>query len=195
MTIYGKYIGIDIAYLPLSQLYVSLVVNWFKFNHVHINYFNKSMLLPEFEEGEDMLFMSANQVEESFKDETWVFMMFASLKAESKDMIDDLLVVRDFLDVFPNDISDLSLEREVEFAIHLVLGTSPILMAPYRMYSLEMSELKKQLEDLLEKKFVRPSVSLLGTHVLFIKKKNGNMMFCVDYRQLNKVNIKNKYPL
>ena len=68
-------------------------------------------------------------------------------------------------------------------------------MAPYRMFASELSELKKQLEDLLEKKFVRTSVSSWGAPVLLVKKKDISMRLCVDYRQLNKVTIKNKYPL
>lgn len=68
-------------------------------------------------------------------------------------------------------------------------------MAPYRMSSLELSELEKQLEDLLEKKFVRSSVSLWGVSMLLVNKKNGSMGLCVDYRQLNKFTIKNNYSL
>ncbi|XP_050892723.1 uncharacterized protein LOC127098223 [Lathyrus oleraceus] len=97
--------------------------------------------------------------------------------------------------VFLDDVSDFPPEREVEFAIDLVLGTSPVLIAPYRISALELSELKKQLEELLEKKFVRPSVLPWDAPVLLVKKINGSMRLCFDYRQLNKVTIKNKYPL
>ncbi|MCI19658.1 RNA-directed DNA polymerase (Reverse transcriptase), partial [Trifolium medium] len=93
------------------------------------------------------------------------------------------------------DVSDLPPEREVEFTIELVPGTSPISMAPYQMSASELKELKKQLEELLEKKFIRPSVSPWEAPVLLVKKKDGSMRLCVDYRQLNKVTIKNKYPL
>jgi hypothetical protein len=68
-------------------------------------------------------------------------------------------------------------------------------MAPYRMSASELGELKKQLEELLEKKCIRPSVSPWGAPVLLVKKKEGSMRLCIDYRQLNKVTIKNKYPL
>nr|KYP72694.1 Transposon Ty3-I Gag-Pol polyprotein [Cajanus cajan] len=74
-------------------------------------------------------------------------------------------------------------------------GTGPISMAPYRMSPSELAELKKQLEELLEKQFIRPSVSLWGAPVLLVKKKDGSFRLCVDYRQLNKFTIKNKYPL
>ncbi|MCI62634.1 enzymatic polyprotein, partial [Trifolium medium] len=74
-------------------------------------------------------------------------------------------------------------------------GTGPISMAPYRMSASELKELKKQLEELLEKKFIRSSVSPWGEPVLLVEKKDGSMQLCVDYRQLNKATIKNKYPL
>lgn len=106
-------------------------------------------------------------------------------------MIDELQVVRDF----PDGISDVPLEREVEFSIDLAPGTRPVSMAPYRMSVSELAKLKKQLEDLLEKIFVRPNVLPWGAPILLVKKKEGSIRLCVDYRQLNKVTIKNKNPL
>ncbi len=85
--------------------------------------------------------------------------------------------------------------REVEFRIDLVPGTEPISKAPYRMAPAEMAELKLQLQELLDKGFIRPSVSPWGAPILFVKKKDGTMRMCIDYWQLNKVTIKNKYPL
>jgi len=83
----------------------------------------------------------------------------------------------------------------VDFSIDLIPGAGPISMTPYRMAPAELVELKKQIEDLLEKKFIRPSASPWGAPVLLIKKKDGSSRLCVDYRQLNKLTIKNKYPL
>ena len=103
--------------------------------------------------------------------------------------------MREFPEMFPDEIPGVLPEREVELAIDLVPGTRPVSMAPYRMSASELSELKKQLEEFLEKKFVRPSVSPWGAFVLLVKKKDGSMRLCVDYRQLNKVTIKNNYPL
>ena len=97
--------------------------------------------------------------------------------------------------MFPNDIVNLPPEREVEFSIDLIPGTGPLSFAPYRMSPLELTELKKQIEELLAKGFIRPSVSPWGAPVLLVKKKDGSMRLCIDYRQLNKVTIKNKYPL
>ena len=95
--------------------------------------------------------------------------------------------MNEFPEVFPEDVSEFPPEREVEFAIDLVLGTSPVSMAPYRMSASELAELKKQLEELLEKKFIRPSVSPWGAPVLLVKKKEGSMRLCVDYRQLKRL--------
>ncbi|MCI62277.1 enzymatic polyprotein, partial [Trifolium medium] len=87
--------------------------------------------------------------------------------------IEELPVVCEFPDVFPGDVSDVTPEREVEFSIDLVPGTGPISMAPYQMSTSELKELKKQLEELLEKKIIRPSVSPWGAPVLLVKKKYG----------------------
>ncbi|XP_050896428.1 uncharacterized protein LOC127103199 [Lathyrus oleraceus] len=154
LTMYGKEFGIDLVFLPLSQLDVIMGMSWLEFNHFHINYFDKSVMSPEIKEGGYMMFMSAKKVDESLKDDTRVFMMFSSLKAKSKVVIGDLPVVCDFIELAPYDISDLAPEREVEFTINLVITTSPLSMAPYRMFAPYLSELKKQLKNILEKKFV-----------------------------------------
>nr|KYP33904.1 Retrovirus-related Pol polyprotein from transposon 17.6 [Cajanus cajan] len=122
-------------------------------------------------------------------------MILASLTLETDSKLDEIPLVREFPEVFPKDVCSLPPERETEFSIDLVLGTSPISIAPYRMSPKELAELKKQIEELQEKQFIRPSVSPWGAPVLLVKKKDGSMRLCVDYRQLNKVTIKNKYPL
>ncbi|MCI64398.1 RNA-directed DNA polymerase (Reverse transcriptase), partial [Trifolium medium] len=85
---------------------------------------------------------------------------------------EELPIVCEFPDVFPEDVTDVLPKREVEFTIDLVPGTSPISMVPYRMSASELNELKKKLEELLEKRFVRPSVSPWGAPVLLVKKKD-----------------------
>ena len=104
-------------------------------------------------------------------------------------------VVKDFSEVFPDDILGLQLKREIYFSIDLVPRAAPISAPPYRMSPAELAELKKHIEELLEKKFIRPSVSPWGAPVLLVKKKYGGFRLCVDYRKLNKVTIKNKYSL
>ena len=172
---------------------VILGMNWLEYNYVHINCYNNTLRFstPEEEAG----WLSARQLQQLMQEEAQVFSLMATLSMENQAVIDELRFVRDFPKVFPDDIPDVPLEREVEFAIDLIPGTKPISMAPYRMSVCELAELKKQLEELLDKKFVRPSVSPWGAPVLLVKKKDGSMRLCVDYRQLNKVTIKNKYPL
>ena len=104
-------------------------------------------------------------------------------------------VVNEFPDVFPDELPGLPPEREVDFAIDLLPDTQPISIPPYRMAPAELKELKEQLKDLLEKGFIRPSSSPWGAPVLFVRKKDGSLRMCIDYRQLNKVTVKNKYPL
>ncbi|XXG89232.1 hypothetical protein AAC387_Pa12g1284 [Persea americana] len=109
--------------------------------------------------------------------------------------VEDIPVVCEFPDVFLEQIPGLPPVREIDFTIELVPGTTPISRAPYRMAPAELRELKAQLQDLLDREFVRPSVSSWGAPVLFVKKKDGSMRMCIDYRQLNQVTIKNKYLL
>jgi len=103
--------------------------------------------------------------------------------------------VHEFEDVFPDEVPGLPPNREVKFSIDLVPGTGPVSMAPYCMAPTELVELKKQIEELMEKQFIRPSTSPWRAPVLLVKKKDGSSRLCVDYRQLNKMTIKNKYPL
>ncbi|TYK23818.1 ty3-gypsy retrotransposon protein [Cucumis melo var. makuwa] len=105
------------------------------------------------------------------------------------------LVVRGYPDVFPEELPGLPPYREIEFAIELEPVTVPISRAPYRMAPTQLKELKVQLQELFDKGFIWSSVSPWGAPVLFVKKKDGLMRFCIDYRELNKVTIKNKYPL
>ena len=109
--------------------------------------------------------------------------------------IGDIPIVREFSDVFPDDLPGLPPDHEIEFSIDLLLGTAPISKAPYRMAPTELKELKEQLVELLDKGFIHPCASPWGALVLFVKKKDGSMRLCIDYRELNRVIIKNKYPL
>ena len=107
----------------------------------------------------------------------------------------DVPVVRNFLDIFPDDLPGLPPDKEIEFAIDLIPGTTPISKAPYRMSPSELKELKVQLQELMDKGFIRPSFSPYGAPVFFVKKKDGSLRLCIDNRELNKVTIRNKYPL
>nr|GFA88493.1 putative reverse transcriptase domain-containing protein [Tanacetum cinerariifolium] len=109
--------------------------------------------------------------------------------------IHDQPIVSEFPDVFPDELPGIPPVREVEFNIELIPGAEPISKAPYRMAPVELKELKDQLQELLERGFIRPSVSPWGALVLFVKKKDGSMRLCIDYRELNKITIRNRYPL
>jgi hypothetical protein len=110
-------------------------------------------------------------------------------------VVTDVRVVKEYPDVFPDELPGLPPDREIEFAIELVPGTAPIAKRPYKMPANELAEIKKQIQELVEKGYIRPSTSPWGAPVLFVKKKDGTMRMCVDYRALNEVTIKNKYPL
>src|SRR4051812_38000531 len=109
--------------------------------------------------------------------------------------LEDIPVVHDFPDVFPEELPGMPPDRCVEFIVDLIPGTAPISRRPYRMAPRELAELKVQLEALLPKGFIRPSSSPWGCPVLFVTKKDGTERMCVDYRPLNLATIKNKYPL
>jgi hypothetical protein len=109
--------------------------------------------------------------------------------------IEDVSIVSEYTDVFPEDLPGLPQDRQVEFRIELVPGTQPIARAPYRLAPSDMQELIKQLHELLEKGFIRPSSSPWGAPILFVKKKDGSMRMCTDYMEINKVTIKNRYPI
>ncbi|GJU81960.1 putative reverse transcriptase domain-containing protein [Tanacetum coccineum] len=115
-------------------------------------------------------------------------------KSEKK-RLEDVPIVRDFPEVFPEDLSGLPPTRQVEFQIDLVPGVAPVARAPYRLAPSEMKELSEQLKELSDKGFIRPSSSPWGAPVLFVKKKDGSFWMCIDYRELNKLTVKNRYPL
>ena len=104
-------------------------------------------------------------------------------------------MVCEFFDVFPKEFPCLPPHRKMDFFIELYLGTDPISIAPYRMTPVELKELNIQLQEFQSKGFIWPSTSPWGAPVLFVKKKDGSLRFCVDYRKLNKVTVKNKYLL
>nr|GEU30575.1 putative reverse transcriptase domain-containing protein [Tanacetum cinerariifolium] len=106
-----------------------------------------------------------------------------------------LNIISDFPEVFPKDLSAIPPARQVELQIDLVPCAAPITRGPYRLAPSEMKELANQLQELSDKGFIRPSSSPWGASVLFVKKKDGSFRMCIDYRELNKLTVKNRYPL
>ena len=123
------------------------------------------------------------------------YLAFVVDRRQEGTRLEDIPIVKEFPDVFPDDILGLLPDREVEFTIDLIPGTEPISIPPYRIAPAELRELKAQIEELLSKGFIRPSISPWGAPVLFVKKKDGSLRLCIDYRQLNRVTICNQYPL
>nr|AXI69408.1 Reverse Transcriptase [Olea europaea subsp. europaea] len=140
--------------------------------------------------------VSALQAEKMLRKETCQgYLVNISGGKQETIKVEDVPIVREFVDVFPEDLSGIPPDRQVEFTIDLILGAAPVSKAPYRMAPKELQELKKQLQELLDMDFIWPSVSRWGALVLFVKKKDGSMRMCIDYRELNRLTIKNKYPL
>ena len=124
--------------------------------------------------------------------------MFAThMEEEAKDKVASIEyhpILRDFEDAF-REFSGFPPKRDIDFSIDLVLGVAPMSKTPYRMGTLELKELQMQLEELLKKGYILPSVSPWGAPIMFVKNKDGTLRLCIDFRQLNKVTLKNKYPL
>jgi hypothetical protein len=109
--------------------------------------------------------------------------------------LEDIPVACEFPDVFPNDMPGMPPDREVKFTIKLQPGMTPVSRQPYKMTPKELTELKIQLKELLDKGYIRPSSSPWGCSALFVKKKDQALRLCVDYRLLNAISVKNKYSL
>jgi len=108
---------------------------------------------------------------------------------------EEVRVVSEFSDVFPEELPGMPPDRKIEFVIELVPGTAPIYKRPYRMDANQLAELKEKIQELFDKGYIRPSTSPWGAPVIFVPKKDGTQRMCVDYRALNEATIKNKYPL
>nr|GEX72643.1 putative reverse transcriptase domain-containing protein [Tanacetum cinerariifolium] len=116
-------------------------------------------------------------------------------KEPAKKQLQDVPVICNFPEVFLDDLPGLSLPRQVEFKIKLIPDAAPVTRAPYRLAPYELKELSDQLKELFENEFIRPSSSPWGASVLFVKKKDGSFRMCIDYQELNKLTVKNWYPL
>ncbi|GJZ17439.1 putative reverse transcriptase domain-containing protein [Tanacetum coccineum] len=143
--------------------------------------------------------ISCSKAQEYMAKGCQVFLVQISAKKEEDksegNQLKDVPTIRDFREVFPEDLSGLPPVRPVEFQIDLIPGAAPVARAPYRLAPSEMKELSEQLQELSDKGFIRPSSSPWGAPVLFVKKKDGSFRMCIDYRELNKLTVKNRYPL
>ncbi|GAU50680.1 hypothetical protein TSUD_371390 [Trifolium subterraneum] len=199
VSVTGKIYHVDLICLPLKDMDIVLGMDWLSANTVYLGCAEKNLyvLIDLNAESRALtaLLQNTHQLIQYLGAENKCFSIMFTISSESSLSPSDIPIVREYLDVFLEEINSLPPEREIEFSIDLVPGSQPISIAPYRMSPLELRELKSQLEELLQKHFIRPSVSPWGAPVLLVKKKDGTMRLCIDYRQLNKVTIKNKYLL
>ncbi|XP_052723888.1 uncharacterized protein LOC108343993 [Vigna angularis] len=194
----GRRYKVNLICLPLQDLEVILGMDWLATNRILIDCGKKELVFPGEEEEE--LSLDRGQLKEDIMEGASCFLIMTYEDNEVERSSNDessggRTVVDDFPDVFPDEVPGLPPIREVEFTIDLVTTAAPISVQPYRMAPAELVELKRQIEELMDKRFIRPSVSPWGAPVLLVKKKDGSSRLCIDYRQLNKLTIKNKYPL
>ncbi|KAL0543870.1 hypothetical protein IC582_018975 [Cucumis melo] len=205
IEIAGHVIEVTLIVLDMLDFDVILGMDWLAANHASIDCSRKevtfnppSLASFKFKGGGSKTLpqvISAIRASKLLSQGTWGILASVVDTREAGVSLSSEPVVRDYPDVFPEELPGLPPHREVEFAIEFEPGTVPISRAPYRMAPAELKELKVQLQELLDKGFIRPSVSPWGAPVLFVKKKDGSMRLCIDYRELNKVTVKNRYPL
>jgi hypothetical protein len=196
---------VDLIPLNIWDFDVILGMDWLASHHASVECYKKEVIFripnePEFKLHGDQLGTPFNVI--SFLEATKLlkrgcegYLAHVIATEVNSPKLSEISAVCEFPEVFPDDLPGLPPDREIEFTIELDPGTAPISRAPYRMAPSELMELKIQLQELLEKGFIRPSVSPWGAPVLFVKKKDGSLRLCIDYRQLNRVTVRNKYPL
>ncbi|XP_022873085.1 uncharacterized protein K02A2.6-like [Olea europaea var. sylvestris] len=206
LEIDGKILQANLYLLEMKDFDVILGMDWSGLNRAIIRCHEKEVVFHRPGEEEFHFFgakfkslahfVSTIQAKKMLKNESCQgFLVNITSPQHTGTTVNDINIVRDFAYVFPEDLPGISQDRQVEFTIDLVPGEAPVSKAPYRMAPKELQELKLQLEELLEKCFIRLSVSPWGAPVLFIKKKDGSMRMCINYLELNHLTIKNKYPL
>ncbi|KAG8478880.1 hypothetical protein CXB51_028735 [Gossypium anomalum] len=205
LTIHGQCFPANLMLLPFDEFDIILGMDWLALHDVIVNCGSKyielkcldgEILRVDLRELGMPLVVITEMVAQRYMRKWYeAYLAFVLNTKETELKIESIPIVCEYPNVFPEELSGLPLEREIDFGIELVLGTTPISISPYRMAPTELKELKAQLQELTDKGFARPSLSPWGAPVLFVKKKDGSIRLCIDYRQLNKVTIKNKYPL
>ncbi|GJZ32073.1 putative reverse transcriptase domain-containing protein, partial [Tanacetum coccineum] len=175
--------NIDIMPIELGSFDVIIGMDWLRRCHAVIVCDEKLVRIPY---GNETLTFHSNESNDGR--ESWLTIISCSKPQE-------YMAKGYFPKVFPEDLPGLPPTRPVEFQIDLILGVTPVAQAPYRLALSEMKELSEQLQELSDKGFIRPSSSPWGAPVLFVKKKDGSFRMCIDYRELNKLTVKNRYPL
>ncbi|GJS35364.1 putative reverse transcriptase domain-containing protein [Tanacetum coccineum] len=174
LTLLNQPFEIDLMPIKLGSFEVVIGMDWLSKYHARIICDEKVVHIP-------------------IKGETLIIRVIE--KNSDEKLLEDIPVVREFSEVFPEDLPGLSPVRQVGFQIDLIPGTTLVARAPYRLAPSEMQELSNQLQELSDRGFIRPSTSPWGAPVLFVKKKDGSFRMCINYRELNKLTVKNCYPL
>ncbi|KAF5812920.1 putative nucleotidyltransferase, Ribonuclease H [Helianthus annuus] len=201
----GQVFDIDLLPITLGSFDVVVGMDWLSKHQAEILCKEKIVRIP-LPSGESLSFqgyhsgaivgiISAMKVQKYLRKGYPAILALVTDSQSDERRIEDLPVVREFPDVFPEELPGLPPHRQVEFQIDLAPGAAPIARAPYRLAPGELQELSNQLQELLDRGFIRPSSSPWGAPVLFVKKKDGSFRMCIDYRELNKVTVKNRYPL
>ncbi|GJS14821.1 putative reverse transcriptase domain-containing protein [Tanacetum coccineum] len=185
LALYNHIFKIDLLPTRLGSFDVIIGMDWLSYHLAVIDCYENIVRIP-LSNGE-ILEVQGERPEKDPRS-------LACIKADEKKL-DDIRVVRDFFEVFPDDLPGLPHVRGIEFCIDLIPGASPVVKSPYRLAPSEMPELSNQLKELQEKGFIRPSHSPWGAPMLFVKNKYDAMRMCIDYMELNKLTIKNRYPL
>jgi len=196
---------VDLIQFDLSNFDIILGINWLHTYGAKINCEDLKVILKD-EKGREVCFygqreeksyplISAMKVSKLLCQECIGYWCYTIDNQAKEVKAGNILVVCEFEDVFPEELPGLPSQMEIDFEIKLIPRAQPISKAPYCMAPTELKELKIQLDELLQKEFVRPSVSPWGDTMLFVKKKDGTFRLCIDYRELDKITIKNKYPL
>eukprot|EP00253_Pinus_taeda_P030209 PITA_30209 len=207
LTIAGQPIVADLNILPLGSYDILIGMDWLEKHWSLVNCKTRTIYYKD-DRGEQHELqgikhpvqarpITASQLAKCIKKKCQIYAIQVGY-ANQKDktaMLGNIPVVQEFADVFLEEVPGLPPKRYVDFTIELILGAAPMSRAPYRMSVPELTELKMQLQELLDKNYIHPSVSPWGAPVLFVTKKDGTFRMCIDYRQLNKLTIKNKYPL
>jgi hypothetical protein len=176
-------IKIDLLLLDLEGMDVLLRMDWMTRHRVSLDISSRAVEIDSPDHETTILYLPQRECNNS------------CAYAIEGIKLKDIPIVCEYPDVFLDDLPGMPLDRDIEFVIELQPGTAPISKRPYRIPPNELAELKIQLQDLLDKGFIRPSASPWGCPALFVKKKDNSLRLCVDYRPLNAVTIKNKYPL
>nr|GEY84936.1 putative reverse transcriptase domain-containing protein [Tanacetum cinerariifolium] len=162
---------------------------------VYVPYKNKTLVVKSDSSVSRLKVISCIKARKYIERGSQLFIAQVTEKEPMKKQLQDVPVIYNIPEVFPDDLPGLPPPRQVEFKIKLIPGAALVACAPYRLAPSELKELSDQLKELFEKGFIRLSSLPWGAPVLFIKKKYGSFLMCIDYRELNKLTVKNRYPL